>query len=220
MKLFRSKSEGNKEPYDEFIATVKLCSGEEILTKVIVDYSSEEDMVEKFRLMLNLESIATAIFSNSPFDEGKISKYKSLRSHFWHHTDPNRTGLLPFVFEKGFSFEKKPTLPGLDLAALNANLSVTAGANLFARPALAALKVAPIPCCPNKPVAAPPKPALPKRPPIPVPGIPKPKAPIIAALPSGLLTIFLTPRTAFLTILPNPYICLGCCILEIAIILP
>ena len=45
MKLFRSKSEDNKEPYDEFIATVKLCSGEEILTKVIVDYSSEEEQI-------------------------------------------------------------------------------------------------------------------------------------------------------------------------------
>ena len=45
MKLFRSKSENNKEPYDEFIATVKLCSGEEILTKVIVDYSSEEEQI-------------------------------------------------------------------------------------------------------------------------------------------------------------------------------
>ena len=45
MKLFRSKSEGSKEPYDEFIATVKLVSGEEILTKVIVDYSSEEEQI-------------------------------------------------------------------------------------------------------------------------------------------------------------------------------
>ena len=45
MKLFRSKSENNKEPYDEFIATVKLCSGEEILTKVIVDYSSQDEQI-------------------------------------------------------------------------------------------------------------------------------------------------------------------------------
>ena len=45
MKLFRSKSENNKEPYDEFIATVKLCSGEEILTKVIVDYTSEVEQI-------------------------------------------------------------------------------------------------------------------------------------------------------------------------------
>ena len=74
--------------------------------QVNIDYSSEEDMVNKLRLMLNLEAIATAIFSNSPFDRGKISKYKSLRSHFWHHTDPDRTGLLPFVFEKSFNFEK------------------------------------------------------------------------------------------------------------------
>jgi hypothetical protein len=45
MKLFRSKSDKNKEPYDEFVATVKLVSGEEILTKVIVDYSSEEEQI-------------------------------------------------------------------------------------------------------------------------------------------------------------------------------
>jgi len=74
--------------------------------QVNIDYYSEEDMINKLRLMLNLEAIATAIFSNSPFDQGKISKYKSLRSHFWHHTDPDRTGLLPFVFEQGFNFEK------------------------------------------------------------------------------------------------------------------
>ena len=74
--------------------------------QVNIDYSSEEDMVEKFRIMLNLEAIATAMFSNSPFDQGKISKYKSLRSHFWHNTDADRTGLLPFVFEKDFNFEK------------------------------------------------------------------------------------------------------------------
>ena len=45
MKLFRSKSEQNKEPYDEFIATVKLVSGEEILTKVIVDYTTQVEQV-------------------------------------------------------------------------------------------------------------------------------------------------------------------------------
>ena len=56
--------------------------------------------------MLNLEGIATAIFANSPFDNKKISDYKSLRSHFWHHTDKDRTGLIPFVFKKDFNFEK------------------------------------------------------------------------------------------------------------------
>ena len=52
--------------------------------QVNLDYHSEEDMIAKFRLMLNLEGIATAIFANSPFDQKEISKYKSLRSHFWH----------------------------------------------------------------------------------------------------------------------------------------
>ena len=74
--------------------------------QVNIDYSSEQDMVNKLRIMLNLEAIATAIFSNSPFDQGLVSQYKSLRSHFWHHTDSDRTGLLPFVFEKNFNFEQ------------------------------------------------------------------------------------------------------------------
>ena len=74
--------------------------------QVNIDYSSEQDMVNKLRIMLNLEAIATAIFSNSPFDQGSVSPYKSLRSHFWHNTDSDRTGLLPFVFEKNFNFEQ------------------------------------------------------------------------------------------------------------------
>ena len=74
--------------------------------QVNLDFFSEEDMKQKYRLMLNLEGVATAIFANSPFDNKKISEYKSLRSHFWHHTDKNRTGLLPFVFKKDFNFEK------------------------------------------------------------------------------------------------------------------
>ena len=74
--------------------------------QVNLDYCSEDDMIIKFRTMLNLEAIATSIFANSPFDRKKISKFKSLRSHFWHHTDLNRTGILPFVFSKDFSFEK------------------------------------------------------------------------------------------------------------------
>lgn len=45
MKLFRSKSENKKDPYEEFVATVKLVSGEEILTKVIIDYSSKEEQI-------------------------------------------------------------------------------------------------------------------------------------------------------------------------------
>ncbi len=74
--------------------------------QVNLDFFSEADMKQKYRLMLNLEAIATAMFANSPFDRKKISKFKSLRSHFWHHTDKNRTGLIPFVFDKDFTFEK------------------------------------------------------------------------------------------------------------------
>ena len=59
--------------------------------QVNLDFFSEDDMKQKYRLMLNLEGVATAIFANSPFDKKKISEYKSLRSHFWHYTDKNRT---------------------------------------------------------------------------------------------------------------------------------
>ena len=74
-------------------------------SQVNFDYFSEEDMINKFRVLLNFESVGTAIFANSPFDEGKPSKYKSLRSHFWHYTDKDRTGIIPFVFDKNFNFE-------------------------------------------------------------------------------------------------------------------
>ena len=74
-------------------------------SQVNFDYISEEDMISKFRILLNFESVGTAIFANSPFDQGKPGKYKSLRSHFWHHTDNDRSGIIPFVFNKDFNFE-------------------------------------------------------------------------------------------------------------------
>jgi glutamate--cysteine ligase len=74
-------------------------------SQVNFDYISEQDMISKFRILLNFESIGTAIFANSPFDQGKPSEYKSLRSHFWHYTDKDRTGITPFVFDKNFNFE-------------------------------------------------------------------------------------------------------------------
>ena len=74
-------------------------------SQVNFDYSSEQDMIKKFRILLNFESVGTAIFANSPFDQGKPSKYKSLRSHFWHYTDKDRTGITPFVFNQDFNFE-------------------------------------------------------------------------------------------------------------------
>lgn len=69
-----------------------------------LDYSSEVDMIRKFRLGLSLQPIITALFANSPFTEGKPNGYLSWRSHIWSKTDPDRCGLLPFVFEEDFSF--------------------------------------------------------------------------------------------------------------------
>ncbi|WP_206239048.1 glutamate--cysteine ligase [Novosphingobium terrae] len=71
-----------------------------------LDYSSEADMVQKFRVSLALQPLATALFANSPFLEGKPNGYLSYRSHIWSDTDPARTGMLPFVFEDGFGYER------------------------------------------------------------------------------------------------------------------
>jgi len=71
-----------------------------------LDYSSEADMVKKFRVGLALQPVATALLANSPLTEGKPNGYKSFRSHIWEDTDPDRTGMLPFVFEDGFGYER------------------------------------------------------------------------------------------------------------------
>jgi len=71
-----------------------------------LDYSSEADMVKKFRVGLALQPVATALFANSPFTEGKPNGYLSFRSHIWEDTDPDRTGMLPFVFDEGFGYER------------------------------------------------------------------------------------------------------------------
>ncbi len=63
-------------------------------------------MVKKFRVSLALQPIATAIFACSPFTEGRPNGFLSMRSEVWRDTDPNRTGMLPFVFEPGMSFER------------------------------------------------------------------------------------------------------------------
>src|SRR5690348_8091311 len=74
--------------------------------QVNLDYSSEADMAEKFRTSLALQPLATALFANSPFAEGKPNGFLSFRSHIWSDTDPHRTGMLPFVFEEGFGYER------------------------------------------------------------------------------------------------------------------
>lgn len=74
--------------------------------QVNLDYASEADMVKKFRVGLALQPLATALFANSPFTEGKPNGMLSYRSHIWSDTDPHRTGMLPFVFEDGFGYER------------------------------------------------------------------------------------------------------------------
>jgi glutamate--cysteine ligase len=74
--------------------------------QVNLDYASEADMAKKFRVGLALQPLATALFANSPFTEKKPNGYLSYRSHIWSDTDPHRTGMLPFVFEEGFGYER------------------------------------------------------------------------------------------------------------------
>lgn len=74
--------------------------------QVNLDFHSEADMVKKFRVALALQPIATALFADSPFTEGKPNGFLSYRSHVWTDTDPDRTGMLDFVFADGFGYER------------------------------------------------------------------------------------------------------------------
>jgi glutamate--cysteine ligase len=74
--------------------------------QVNLDFDSEATMVQMFRISLALQPVATALFANSPFKEGKPNGYLSYRSYVWTDTDPDRCGILPFVFEDGFGFER------------------------------------------------------------------------------------------------------------------
>ncbi|MHC9234164.1 glutamate--cysteine ligase [Pseudooceanicola sp. 502str34] len=73
--------------------------------QVNLDFSTEADMVQKMRVALALQPVATALFANSPFFEGKPNGMRSYRSWVWRHMDAARTGMLPFVFDEGFGFE-------------------------------------------------------------------------------------------------------------------
>jgi glutamate--cysteine ligase len=71
-----------------------------------LDFESEADMVARFRVSLALQPIATALFANSPFTEGKPNGFLTARANVWTDTDPDRTGMLDFVFRDGFGFER------------------------------------------------------------------------------------------------------------------
>jgi len=74
--------------------------------QVNLDYASEADMVKKFRVSLALQPVATALFADSPFTEARPNGFQSYRSHIWTDTDKDRTGMLDFVFEDGFGYER------------------------------------------------------------------------------------------------------------------
>jgi glutamate--cysteine ligase len=74
--------------------------------QVNLDFADEADMVKKMRVGIALQPIATALFADSPFTEGKPNGFMSYRSHIWTDTDPDRCGMLPFVFEPGYGFER------------------------------------------------------------------------------------------------------------------
>ena len=74
--------------------------------QVNLDFASEADMVQKLRVSLALQPVATALFANSPFLDGKPNGYKSWRGHIWQNLDAARTGMLPFVFEDGFGYDR------------------------------------------------------------------------------------------------------------------
>jgi glutamate--cysteine ligase len=71
-----------------------------------LDFSSEADMVKKLRVSVALQPVATALFANSPFTEGKPNGFLSFRSEIWRDTDNARAGMIPWVFEDGMGFER------------------------------------------------------------------------------------------------------------------
>lgn len=73
--------------------------------QVNVDFASEADMVRKLRASLALQPVATALFANSPFTDGRPNGFLSRRSEIWRDTDADRTGMLSFAFEPGFGYE-------------------------------------------------------------------------------------------------------------------
>ncbi|AEQ50528.1 glutamate--cysteine ligase [Pelagibacterium halotolerans] len=98
---------GIMKPYMEKVGTLGTSMMFRSATvQVNLDFASEADMVRKMRVSLALQPVATALFANSPFLDGKPNGLLSFRSHIWLNTDKDRTGMLPFAFEDGMSFER------------------------------------------------------------------------------------------------------------------
>jgi glutamate--cysteine ligase len=73
--------------------------------QVNLDFASEADMVAKLRVSLALQPLAAALFAASPFSEGRLNGFQSMRSEIWRDTDNARSGMLPFAFDAGMSYE-------------------------------------------------------------------------------------------------------------------
>jgi glutamate--cysteine ligase len=73
--------------------------------QVNLDFADEADMVRKLRVSLALQPVATALFASSPFTEGRLNGFQSMRSEIWRDTDNARSGMLAFAFDKGMSYE-------------------------------------------------------------------------------------------------------------------
>ena len=91
---------------DKVGTTGKIMMRRTCTVQVNLDFGSEADMVQKLRVALALQPLANALFGTSPFFEGKANGHKSWRGWVWQHLDPARTGMLPFVFEDGFGFDR------------------------------------------------------------------------------------------------------------------
>jgi glutamate--cysteine ligase len=91
---------------DKVGTTGKIMMRRTCTVQVNLDFSSEADMVQKLRVALALQPVANALFGNSPFFEGRPNGVKSWRGWVWNRLDDDRTGMLPFVFEEGFGFER------------------------------------------------------------------------------------------------------------------
>ena len=72
--------------------------------QVNLDYASEVDAADKLRTAMGLSPLITALYANSPITEGRLNGFMSDRAWIWRDTDPDRCGLLPFVFKDGAGF--------------------------------------------------------------------------------------------------------------------
>ncbi len=74
--------------------------------QVNLDFATEADMVKKLRVSVALQPLATALFANSPFTDGRPNGFLSYRSEIWRDTDNARAGMMPFAFEESMGFER------------------------------------------------------------------------------------------------------------------